>query len=394
MKNMPALKTALMFIALIMIVVVLSGFSNRLWGGKPESAGGDREWIIEDNMRVMDFGQANGLANPVLKEIFGLQSRQDLQKPLAQFGTAGQVKGLVVRKMALAAEHGSKNWRKIAVKFVLWFVFLSSVFYLLRRRKTTPALRKWLLFASVMVFGVVMGSDPGPMGTVKDAIHLYGATGAVFPPRMIALAVFLLMVFVANKYICGWGCQAGALQDLVFRINQGRNEGAIIAKQIRLPFVLTNGVRVLFFCLFTLAAFLWGADMVGPVDPFKIYKPAALGIMGGGFVGLLLILSLFVYRPWCHLFCPFGLVGWLVEKISRVRVSVDYGSCIACGKCADACPSTVMEAILMREKKTIPDCFACYACRDACPTQSIRFSTRKRTLPPAGHFRKKMGLKT
>lgn len=387
MKNMPAVRTVLLFIALIVVVVVLSVFSGRLWGGTPETQSAHREWIIEDGMRVGEFGKANGLADPILKEIFDLQTRDDLQKELSAFGAVDQIETRVVRKLALAAEQGSKNWRKILIKFVLWLLFLTSIFFLLKNRKVRPVLRKRLLFVSVLVFGVVMGSDPGPMGTVKDAIHLYGATGAVFPPRMIALAVFLLMVLVANKYICGWGCQAGTLQDLVFRLNQGSGKKAILGGQIRVPFVFTNSVRVVFFCMFTLVAFLWGTDIIEPVDPFKIYKPAALGLMGGGFVGLLLALSLFVYRPWCHLFCPFGLVGWLVEKISRIRISVDYDTCIACRKCETVCPSTVMGAILTQERKTIPDCFACYACRDVCPTGSIDFSTRKRTSPPTGHFR-------
>jgi polyferredoxin len=142
--------------------------------------------------------------------------------------------------------------------------------------------------------------------------------------------------------------------------------------------------------VFTFVAFLWGADIIEPIDPFKIYKPAYLGLVGVLFLALLLIMSLFIYRPWCHFFCPFGLVGWLVEKISRIRISVDYETCIGCKKCAAACPSTVMGAILIQDKKTIPDCFACYVCREICPTESISFSSRKRTAPPIGHFDKEV----
>ncbi|MBU3947481.1 MAG: 4Fe-4S binding protein [Proteobacteria bacterium] len=79
-------------------------------------------------------------------------------------------------------------------------------------------------------------------------------------------------------------------------------------------------------------------------------------------------------------------IGWLVEKASLVRISVNYETCIACQKCATACPSTVMDAILKRNKTTIPDCFACYTCREVCPTDSISFSSRKRTLPLSDHF--------
>ena len=148
-------------------------------------------------------------------------------------------------------------------------------------------------------------------------------------------------------------------------------------------------MRVAALGLFTVLAFAWGYDIIEPIDPFKMYKPAYMGLVGVIFVGFVLVTSLFVYRPWCHFFCPFGLAGWLVEKISRVRINVDYETCIACQKCASACPSTVMGAILRRDKKTIPDCFACYICREVCPTNSIGFSTRKRSLPPTGHFEKK-----
>ena len=292
--------------------------------------------------------------------------------------------------MALAAEDAGKNWVKIPLKFALWFVFLSATFLLLKKRRDVSRFRNGLLFASVLLFGVVMGSDPSPMGTVKDAIHLYAATRAVFLPRLIALGIFLAIVFLANKYICAWGCQIGTLQDLIFQINRTDKNKAILGRQIKLPFALTNSIRALFFSVFTGSAFLWGLDIIDPLDPFKIYKPASLGLVGVIFIGLLLLASLFVYRPWCHLFCPFGLAGWLVEKASLVKVKVDYRTCIACQKCAAACPTTVMAAILKRDKKTIPDCFACYACREACPTASISFSAGKRAFPPADFFEKKV----
>ncbi|OPY72012.1 MAG: putative electron transport protein YccM [Syntrophorhabdus sp. PtaU1.Bin058] len=383
------LRKIILLIVIIVIVIGLSILSGRIWGGKSEQSQRPGELIIEKGMTVGRFGQANALSNKVLKEIFDLKTKADLEKPLSEYGTVDQVTSMVKKRLALAAEHESKNWIKIPAKFLLWFVFLSMVFILAKKRRVTSGARKGLLFAAVLIFGVIMGSDPSPMGTVKDAIHLYGTAHAVFPPRMIALTVFLAIVFFANKYICAWGCQAGTLQDLIFRINQTDGQKAVMGRQIKIPFVVTNSIRFIFFCVFTFVAFSLGTDIVEPVDPFKIYNPAHLGLTGGIFIGALLLASLFTYRPWCHLFCPFGLVGWLVEKISLVKISVNYETCIACQRCAAACPSTVMGAILKRHKKTIPDCFACYTCREVCPTGSIQFSTRKRTLPPPGHFDKK-----
>jgi Pyruvate/2-oxoacid:ferredoxin oxidoreductase delta subunit len=383
-------KTIALFLSLIISVVFLSMISGRLWGGKPETLPEQREWAIDEEMTLEDFGQANGLPNPALKEIFELRLKSDLQKKLFEYGTAEQIRSLVIKKLALAAEHETKNWVKILIKFCLWFAFLITLFILFRGRKISSTFRKTALFISVLIFGVIMGSDPSPMGTVKDAIHLYGSARAIFPPRMIALSVFLLIVFFANKYICAWGCQVGVLQDLIFRLNQTVKRKTILGKQVKVSFVISNSIRLIFLGVFTFVTFVWGADIIEPFDPFKIYKPAYLGLVGVLFVGILMIMSLFIYRPWCHFFCPFGLVGWLVEKVSRIRISVDYETCIGCKKCATACPTTVMGAILIQDKITIPDCFACYVCREVCPTESISFSSRKRTLPPQGHFDKKI----
>ncbi|MBN2399654.1 MAG: 4Fe-4S dicluster domain-containing protein [Candidatus Aminicenantes bacterium] len=393
--NRPSpIKTAAGLVVLVVLIIALSWFSNRVWDVKSETLPEPDQLAIDLNMTVSQFGQANDLPDPLLKIIFGLEGKSELNKKLGDFGTAGQLASMVEKKMALAAENSSKNWMKIFLKFALWLVFLSLIFIFMKKQQHVSRFRKGLLFASVLLFGIVMGSDPSPMGTVKDAIHLYATVKVVFLPRLIALAVFLALVFLANKYICAWGCQLGTLQDLIFRINQSSRGKAVIGRQLKLPFILTNTVRLIFFLVFTAAAFLLAWDIVDPLDPFKIYKPAAIGLLGGLFIAALLVASLFVYRPWCHFFCPFGLAGWLVEKISLVRIHVNYETCIACQKCVAACPSTVMAAILKQDKKTIPDCFACYACREACPTGSIDFSMKKRTLPPANFFKNPAGQAT
>lgn len=383
------LQTATSFLAIIIAVIGLSMLSTHLWGEKPEQLPPPAKLTIHAEMDIREFGIVNALTEKALREIFDLAAPSDLEKKLSGYGTPAEITALATKKMALAAEHATKNWMKIPAKFLLWFLFMAAVFMIAKKRKFSCGLRNGLLFISVLLFGVILGSDPSPMGTVKDAIRLYGFAHAVFPPRIIALTIFLAIVLLANKYICGWGCQAGALQDLIFRINQTERLKAIIGRQIKPPFFLTNGIRILFFCAFTFFAFTLGIDIIDPIDPFKIFKPAHLGLIGGLFTGGLLVASLFVYRPWCHFFCPFGLAGWLVEKISFTKIIVDYETCIACGKCTAACPSTVMDAILKADKKTIPDCFSCYTCRDACPTGSISFSSGKRTQPPTGFFDKK-----
>lgn len=366
--------------ALAALVIAGSLLSSRLWGEKSGKLALAGPLVYSQGMSAAEFAAANNLPLEVVTASFGSRESGSLFYDMNALPPDG-LRASVEREVALYNEAASKNWLKIILKFVMWAAFLLTVFPLLRRGLVKGALRNWLYLAGVLIFGVALGADPSPMGTVKDAVVLYGQSGAIFPPRLKALGIFLLLVVLANKFICSWGCQLGVLQDLYFRLGQSAG-----LKRWRLPFTFTNTVRVLFFMALALGAMM-GSDIIAPVDPFKIYSPLALTIWGAGFVTLLLAASLFLYRPWCHLLCPFGLVGWLAEKISVYKIKVDYAKCVACGACEQACPSTVMGAILKRDR-VIPDCFSCGDCLAACPSGAVSFSSGRRARPPADKFKK------
>ncbi len=382
------MKNALIqFVLLLAVVVGASYASARLWGGRPEGLAEAKPLVLEATMTVSQFAQRNDLPTQLVKQVFGLQAPTDKQKLVTSFGLSQEeILNKTAGFLALRSEHASKNWVKILAKFSLWLVVLTLVWRLMRQGQVTARRRKALLLASVVLFGVILGSDPNPMGTVKDAIVLFGARGVIFPPRLIAFGVFLLMVIVANKFICSWGCQFGTLQDLIFRLNRDKEDRRGRWHQFKVPFVISNAVRIAFFAALIAGAFVWATDIVEGIDPFKVFKPQVLGLAGAVFVGAVLVLSLFTYRPWCHFFCPFGLAGWAAEKISLFKVHVDYEKCIACGACEKACPSTVMGAILKRDR-VIPDCFSCGTCIESCPTRAITFKTGRRPKPPQGKFR-------
>jgi len=384
------LRNLLYLVIILFIVVAASAISSSLWAGKEELQPENITVNISEGMSVAEFGQKHDLNRKVLKKVFNLTSRDELKKQVAGFGMNKELLNKKVNQvLAIQAEHESKNWFKIPLKGLLWIVFLLAVFFLIRKGRITAGNRKWIYMAAVGVFGIILGSDPSPMGTVKDAIVLLGSKGVIFPPRLIAFGIFLVMVILANKFICSWGCQLGTLQDLIFRLNRDRKDSKGLFSQIKIPFIISNSIRILFFLILILVALIWAADIVGPIDPFKIFKPQAVGIAGGLFIGLILVLSLFVYRPWCHFFCPFGLVGWLAEKVSLFKIKVDYDKCISCRACSKACPSTVMDAILKRDR-VIPDCFSCGTCMEICPASAISFEHGKRQKPPAGKFDKEV----
>lgn len=368
-------------VALVAIVLVLAVASNRLWGGKPEKIELPANFTLRAEMPLSEVAAVNGLPKKILQKAFSLQAGEARGKTLGDLGLSVEETEVRLRKAyALGQQHNSKNWVKIFSKFALWFAFLPIAFFLVLRNRITPKVRKGMLAASLLIFGVALGSEPNPMGTIKDTITLLGISGVVFPPRAIALSVFLLTVILANKFICSWGCHLGVFQDLLHRINRGKRDRRGIIPQWKPPFWLSNGIRIATFTALTGFAFLWAYDLLEPIDPFRVFKPAHLGIAGGIAVLLVLTTSLVAYRPWCTFFCPFGLVDWLGEKISIFKMKVDYENCPKCDACVKVCPSTAMDAILYRDK-VIPDCYACGACMDICPTDAIQFGTGRREKP-------------
>ncbi len=377
-------KVIVSFLLLLAFVVIGSIISVRMWDEVEEKVELPGELVLQEDMTLLQIARENDLPNSLMKKVFELSGQSDLQKKFSDFSLTVEETEIAIKKqLALAAENATKNWEKILLKFMLWSIFLLLIFFLLKGKAITSEKRKWFYFVAVIIFGIVLSADPGPMGAIKDGIVLFGRTGAFFPPRLIALTVFLLMVILANKFICSWGCQVGTLQDLIFRLN--RNKHNPILPQYKLSFKLTNTIRIIFFFVFTSAAFIWALDLIEHIDPFKIFKPATLSIGGILFILIVMFESLFIYRPWCHLFCPFGLIGWLLEKLSVFKIKVDYRKCIACENCVESCPSTVMNAILKRDK-IIPDCFSCGTCLEVCPTNAISFEKGKRKKPPAGKF--------
>lgn len=387
-KSLPLLLAAVLVVPVVLLSIVFTG----LWGGKMEKAAAPAPVALRSDMTIGEFALSNRFSDAELADIFGPLEPRDRGRKLDDLRLSEtEIAARAGKAAAMREEFGTKNWIKIPLKLALWLIMVITAFRFMRRSAITPTSRKWMYLTAVAVFGVVLGNEPSPMNTLTDTIALFGQKGIIFPPRAVVLLVFLAIVVLANKFICAWGCQFGTLQDLLFRLNRDRDERSFL-KQYKLPFAATNAVRAAVFAAFAVLALGWGLDIIAPVNPFKIYMPAAVTAAGAGVLGLLLLSSLFVYRPWCHLFCPFGFVGWLLEKKSLFKVQVNYDTCIACKQCATACPSTVMGRILERNG-TVPDCFSCGTCMNVCPTKSVSFRSGARALPPAGKFTKDAGAK-
>ena len=230
------------------------------------------------------------------------------------------------------------------------------------------------LMLSVIVAGFLLGKSPNPMeGAVKifkSMVGLYRDPIA----KAIALLFFIILAVVGNKIICGWACPFGSLQELIYSVPILRR-----IKQRKLPFVLANTIRAGLFAamllfLFGIIGGRKGTVIYHHLNPFNLFN---LDFETFSILLTVILASLgsfIVYRPFCQLICPFGLVSWIAERFSIIRVRIDKDKCTECGVCIKACP---LEAAKGRvyAKRLPADCFSCARCLNVCSVDAIQYSS-------------------
>ena len=193
---------------------------------------------------------------------------------------------------------------------------------------------------TLCVPGLNCYSCPGALGSCP-----IGSLQAVLASRNYRFSFYVvgfLMLFgsVFGRFICGWLCPFGLVQDLLYRIPIPAPFKKWISKRKNLP-----GHRILVWAKYLI--------LVG----FVVILPLiAVDIIGQG-------------SPWfCKYICPLGAVYSLFNPIALYRYQVRKDSCIKCGKCQKACGMDIR----VWETPNNPECIRCGDCVKACPTGALQ----------------------
>ncbi|PKL44594.1 MAG: hypothetical protein CVV41_04315 [Candidatus Riflebacteria bacterium HGW-Riflebacteria-1] len=161
--------------------------------------------------------------------------------------------------------------------------------------------RTWLLLASVLVPGFVLGRFVS-----IELIMSWVANGIPYQTHIFMVSLFVLAFglpfFCGRTWYCTWYCPYGAAQELVGKLCSRKIDGgeqfSEAVKRLR-PVLLTIVV------FFLLTGFPVNLSMVEPFSAFMLNSAADLVI---AIALLFLVLSLFMRRPWCSCFCPSGVI--------------------------------------------------------------------------------------
>ena len=204
---------------------------------------------------------------------------------------------------------------------------LASYFALARRS------RRGLLLLAIGSLGWLGFWRKGcvcPIGAIQDVtLALFDPTYAV--PFTVVAFFTLPLVFTLffGRTFCAAVCPLGAVQELV------------VLRPVKVPRWLEHALGLLAYDYLGLAVVLAAtgtAFVICRYDPFvgffRLSGSANMLIFGG----CLLLIGVFVGRPYCRYLCPYGALLGLLSKVSKWHLRIPPEECINCRLCEDVCP--------------------------------------------------------
>lgn len=225
-----------------------------------------------------------------------------------------------------------------------------------------------------------------PLGALQNSFSSSGKTAPYY-----MLGIIMLYGIIFGRWICGWLCPFGLIQDLLHKIKtpkikKNRSTRALSFFKYVLLVLFVVVVPILYmtkdfplpaFCKYICPAGTVGGaigllmnpnneDMFGMLGPLFTWKFAlSISIIVG---------TVFIYRLFCRFLCPLGALYGFFNRFSIFGIKLDRKECINCGKCISVCKMDIHHVGDM-------ECIHCGDCIPVCPTKAISYKGAKIILP-------------
>ena len=225
-----------------------------------------------------------------------------------------------------------------------------------------------------------------PLGALQNA---FAASEKRAPYYM--LGIIMLYGLMIGRWICGFLCPFGLVQDLLYKFKTPKVKKSKLTKVLSYFKYVILAVFVVILPLiyafrdFPLPAFckyicpagtLGGAvgllinpgnsDMFGMLGPLFTWK----------FVLMISIVvgCVFLYRLFCRVLCPLGALYGIFNRFSILGIKLEKNKCVNCGKCIHVCKMDISHV-------GDHECINCGECISVCPTKAITWKGAKIILP-------------
>ena len=217
---------------------------------------------------------------------------------------------------------------------VVLLAALSLASWLILKKRSRKCIVALMLF-SLLYFGFWRKGCVCPIGAIGNiTLAIFDSGYAI--PWVVLVFFFLPLVFTLffGRSFCAAVCPLGAVQDVV------------LLRPLNIPPWLETTLRLLAWLYLSVAVLLaatGSAFIICRYDPFVAFfrfnaNPAIWVISFS-----MLVIAVFVGRPYCRFLCPYGLILRQLGRISKFRVTITPDECIHCRLCEGACPFGAIE---------------------------------------------------
>ncbi|MCR4403579.1 MAG: 4Fe-4S binding protein [Firmicutes bacterium] len=234
----------------------------------------------------------------------------------------------------------------------LGFVLANSYFFKFLRHLPCPTLNCYACPAA---------SFACPIGTLQH----FAATRRV---PLFTLGILGAVGTIFGRAVCGWACPVGGFQELLYSVPVRK-----VHVSNRFTFVRYFVLAGLVFAIPFFTGEPWFSKLcfVGTLEagvPLVLGDRAIRSLVGPffwikvGITAAIILLMLFVKRPFCRFICPLGALYAPFNKVAPGFVIVKRDLCVECGRCTEVCP---MDLDVPDEVNGL-NCIRCRECVGMC----------------------------
>ena len=211
-----------------------------------------------------------------------------------------------------------------------------------------------------------------------------------FIPAVLALnagafIVVLLVTVLFGRLYCSVFCPLGVLQDVAIGAHNFKKNRFKYKKPL-------TWLRYTVLVLFIVALAAGFSVIAGLIEPYSMFgrmvslvshpTSAAVQVVGGVSLIVIILLAWFMGRWWCNSICPVGTLLSLLARFSLFKPVIDTEKCTKCRKCERNCKTCSID-IKGGMKVDYSRCVTCMDCLSNCQYGAMKYRMAKATPKPA-----------